>query len=93
MTKRFKRATFGKGWISLEHLKRFPSSIRTKEWQALSQVRIYSMEHHAYWGPNRSGYYTDGLAAGIYTFNEAYEATNHCGPEKGITFRSEAYFQ
>jgi|GEM_PF-4875828 len=87
------RPTFGDGWISLEHVLRFPDSARVREWRSLDRVWIYSTEHHAYWGPRRSGYYTDGLLAGIYTFADAFASTSHCGPEKGITYRSAAYFE
>lgn len=83
----YTRTAFGADWVSLEYIKRFPNSARTRKWRT-KKVRIYSYEHSAYWGPNRSGYYNDGLKAGVYTFDDAYEATNHCGPEKGITYRA-----
>lgn len=47
-------------------------------------TRIWSGEHRAWWRANRSGYTTDEQAAGIYSFEEAYAATRHCGPEKQI---------
>lgn len=51
------------------------------------QVRIWSGEHRAYWGPNSGGYHTDGLKAGIYDIDDAWDRVKHCGPEKKISFR------
>jgi hypothetical protein len=47
-------------------------------------VFIWSDEHHAYWGPNRSGYYDNIVHAGVYKMQDAVSATSHCGPEKKI---------
>lgn len=50
-------------------------------------VYIWSHEHNAYWRANGSGYtcrVTDGL--GVYDFEDAFERTRHCGPEKMIEF-------
>ena len=49
-------------------------------------VYIWSDEHRAFWRPNGSGYTSNPLDAGVYTFREAYEKTAHCGPEKKIMF-------
>jgi len=49
-------------------------------------VKIWSREHRAWWGGEYCGYVEDTLAAGVYRFTEAYSATAHCGPEKGIEF-------
>ena len=49
---------------------------------------IYSGEHRAYWGANRSGYVDDLLGAGLYSRKEAESATEHCGPEKLISITS-----
>lgn len=55
---------------------------------------IYSGEWQQYWGPDRCGYtpYKPGTApprhteAGVYDFEDAVDATFHCGPEKKIEF-------
>lgn len=86
-----RQLTFGQGWISLDYLKRYPTSRRSLEWLKKDTVRIWSNEHCLYWRANRSGYTSDIREAGIYTFKEAYAATNHCGSEKGITYRSPEY--
>lgn len=39
-----------------------------------------------YWKPNKSGYSGCIRKAGVYKFEEAYEATNHCGPEKRVGY-------
>lgn len=49
-------------------------------------VYIYSHEHKAFWGPNRGGYFTNVLQAGVYTLSDAFEVTWHCGPEKRIYY-------
>lgn len=51
-----------------------------------SNVRIYSNEHNAYWGPNYCGYTQKGSEAGIYKIEDAYRKTSHCGPKKQIMF-------
>jgi hypothetical protein len=50
------------------------------------KVRIWSGEHRRYWRPNAAGYTLWGEDAGVYTLNEAWRLTSHCGPEKGINF-------
>lgn len=50
------------------------------------QVFIWSCEHMAWWRPERSGYTIHIEAAGVYSFEEAWSATFHCGPEKKIVF-------
>lgn len=49
------------------------------------RVAIWSGEHHAWWGPDRCGYFTDAASAGLYTLADAIDATHHVGPEKRIT--------
>lgn len=49
-------------------------------------VRIWSGEWHAYWCPNKCGYTTEIEKAGLYSFDEAYRSTRHCGPEKHISY-------
>ena len=39
----------------------------------MSIYLVWSNEHHAYWGPNKSGYTTSWLEAGRYTREEAAE--------------------
>jgi len=50
-------------------------------------VYIYSNEHDAYWRTDGHGYTSDGLEAGLFRFEEAWDRTNHVGPEKRIEFR------
>lgn len=51
-----------------------------------AKVRIYSREHHAWWGEDGCGYSTDIAEAGIYTFEDAWAWSFHCDPSKGIEF-------
>ena len=50
------------------------------------QVRIWSGEHRAYWRSMGNGYSWDTEEAGVFDFEDAYNRTNHCGPEKKIIF-------
>ena len=54
-------------------------------------VRIWSQEHRAWWRPKYQGYTGDTSQAGIYTFQEAYDGTKHCGPEKRIVYYAVTY--
>jgi len=50
------------------------------------KVLIWSGEHYAWWRPGRAGYTTEKSAAGVYDFEDAWQSTKHCGPEKRIDF-------
>lgn len=39
-----------------------------------------------YWRKNRAGYTDCKIAAGIYLMSDAWNASSHCGPEKGIVY-------
>ncbi len=50
------------------------------------KVRIWSDQWGAYWRSGRCGYTYKIAEAGIYTLEEAYDASGHCGLEKHIEF-------
>lgn len=66
-----------------QRLKRWPT-LREK-WKN-SVVVIYSAEHRAFWRANAAGYAAYEGYAGLYTFEEAWAATHHVGPEKQIFY-------
>ena len=49
-------------------------------------VMIWSQEHGLYWREGRSGYTSEMVRAGAYRFKDAWDATNHCGKDKGIAY-------
>ena len=51
-------------------------------------VFIWSHEHNAYWRAEGKGYTVrmTGGGPGVFDFNNAFERTRHCGPEKGVEF-------
>ena len=49
-------------------------------------VRIWSGEHRLWWRSDRAGYTRNPDEAGLYTFEEAFFSTCHCGAEKKIVF-------
>jgi hypothetical protein len=49
-------------------------------------VLIRSFEHGAYWRAGGSGYATEEAAAGRHSFDDAYDRTWKCGPEKRIAY-------
>ncbi len=59
---------------------------RTRAKMAGKRVRIWSGEHGLWWRPEASGYTRVLTAAGIYSFEDAWSHTSHCGPEKRIVF-------
>lgn len=59
---------------------------RTRAKMAGKQVWIWSAEHCAWWRPERCGYTVHRDVAGVYLFEDAWNATHHCGPEKRIEF-------
>lgn len=69
----------GGGWA------RRPPSDPVFDSVRVGDVLIWSGEHNAYWGPDRSGYY-DRSGAGAYSFEDAYRYTAHVGPEKRISY-------
>jgi len=52
------------------------------------RVLIWSGEHQAWGRPECCGYTTHREAAGIYLFEDAFDATIGCGPEKKIEYVS-----
>lgn len=59
---------------------------RTKAKFAGRQVRIWSGEWRAWWRPNSCGYTDDVAQAGVYSFEDAWATSSHCGPEKRIVY-------
>jgi hypothetical protein len=49
-------------------------------------VRVWSEEHQGYSRQNWDGHTPDRDEAGVWTLREAYEKTQHYGPEKQIFF-------
>jgi len=71
----------------LEELKKDPAHVKAlsdpdMEWYCM----IWSGEHMAWWGPKARGYTTDEYDAGVYKFIDAWNISNHAGPEKQIEF-------
>jgi len=52
------------------------------------KVHIYSRQWNTWWRPDGNGYTNEIEEAGIYTFEDAWRRTCHCGPEKKIEFHS-----
>lgn len=50
------------------------------------KVYIHSGEWGAYWRPNRCGYTSYKDKAGVYEIQDAWNAVNHVGLEKQISF-------
>lgn len=67
--------------ISLETLKNGPQGTI----QGSRKCLIWAGDGGCYWKENCCGY--TGLAeAGIFSFEDAYNVSHHCGPEKGIEY-------
>ncbi len=72
---------------SLIHIKRIGlANWRNREWWSARNVRIWSQEHRAWWRPDGAGYTDDEAQAWVVDFPRAYETTEHCGPEKKISY-------
>lgn len=70
--------------VKLERIKRTKAG---KAWAAARSARLVRIIGDGYyWAPNRSGYTSDGLAAGVYVFSDALHASGHCGAEKNIIY-------
>lgn len=69
------------GLITLELVKRNEFLLNN-----FNKVRIWSVEHQAYWRSNSAGYTIHNSDSGIYSFKDAFDKTNHCDESKGITF-------
>ena len=71
--------------IAMERVKRYKDGSFKRKGKG--KVRIWSGEYQAYW--RQSGGYVDDwevVDPGIFTLEEAYGRTSHCGPEKEIFF-------
>lgn len=51
-------------------------------------VNIHTREHGAWWRTGGHGYTLNREEAGIFTAQDAFDHSGHCGPEKGIYFVS-----
>ncbi|TYK93983.1 hypothetical protein E0F66_11915, partial [Streptococcus pyogenes] len=69
--------------ISLEQIK---NAALKRESRAGQPVRIWSGEKSGWWRPHARGYTRDPKQAGLYDFEDAFQSTSHCGPEKRIAF-------
>lgn len=69
--------------ITLEWIKK-PAGRKFLEKNAARLVFIKS--NHGIWMEDGCGYTDSYDRAGIYTLNEAYEDTAHCGPEKWVRY-------
>lgn len=49
-------------------------------------VYIWSAEHGTWWRSNASGYTVDIKEAGLYVFSDAWQRSNHAGPEKKLAY-------
>lgn len=70
--------------VWLTDIKRDPT-----QGQSLAGQNVYIISNDGapcYWKPYFCGYSGCIRKAGIYTFEEAYEATKHCGPEKKVGY-------
>ncbi|MCW5722048.1 MAG: hypothetical protein KIS86_12985 [Devosia sp.] len=59
---------------------------RTKVKFAGKLVRIWSGARGAWWRPGSCGYTNDIAQAGIYSFEDAWATSSHCGREKRIAY-------
>ena len=66
---------------TLERLKQYPSMMNR-----FPKVRIYSAEWGAFWNGKGNGYTQDPQKSDVWSCEEAFRQTQHCGPEKGIQF-------
>ena len=71
-----------KGLLSLKAIKDNPSLLES---MGNPMCRIYSAEWGYYWRPKGAGYGSQS-EAGMYSFQNAYMTTKHCGPEKQIWY-------
>lgn len=71
-----------KGLLSLKAIKDNPSLLES---MGNPMCRIYSAEWGYYWRPKGAGYGSQS-EAGLYSFQDAYMTTKHCGPEKRIWY-------
>ena len=71
-----KKITLEEAKVNIDLLKEF------------NKVYIWSRQWGAYWRQNGKGYTYETSEAGVYNIQEAYQAINHCGPEKGIEFHA-----
>lgn len=75
--------TDNKNAVSLKQLKADPSL--ADQWKG-RLVYIYSGAYNRCYGKNYSGYPSNPEEVGVYTFEDAFKGTCHCGPEKYIEF-------
>jgi hypothetical protein len=68
---------------TLERIKRWPQLIKRFPF-----VRIYSAQWNAFWRNTGQGYTENPNESAIWTCEDAFKNTIHCGPEKKIQFIS-----
>lgn len=51
------------------------------------KVRIWSGQWRQWWRPGANGYSPLAEEAGIYEFDDAWDKSAHCGPEKKISYQ------
>lgn len=69
--------------LTLAYLQRKPEAQRRFEGK---RVRIWSGQWQSWWRPEGNGYTNLLVEAGVYTFEDAWRRSSHCGPEKRISY-------
>lgn len=73
--------------ISLEDVKKKTFVSGSLEDWIGKDVRIWSGEHGAWWRPEARSYTDDINQAWVLKFEKAVNTTEHCGPEKKISYQ------
>lgn len=68
--------------LTLVHLLKYP-----EKRHRFKNVRIWSGEHMAWWGPDSKGYAGDIRHAGVYIMDDAWATSSHCCKKKKIVYQ------
>ena len=72
--------------IPLNILNKLHPVTRKRYLEKHADRKVHIISNHGIWRKGAMGYTNNFAEAGVYTLEEAYDYSGHCGPEKRVVY-------